>query len=140
MQAGTFAGYLSFGSIAEKLGTKRTCIGYPLIAAAAVPIFARVANPWLLLIIGPVVGFFGTGYFSGFAVIAADPFPTPIRATPMDFVYNIGRIASADAPYPIGLVSEHHCLASALLITNAAFLLAALIATALRPDVSIPAA
>ena len=139
MQLGTFAGYLSFGALAARFGTKRTYIAYLLIAAAAVPLFASVANPWLLLLIGPIVGFFGTGYFSGFAVIA-DLFPTPIRATAMGFVYNIGRIASATAPYLIGLISEHHGLPAALLITSAAFLLAALIATALRPDVSIPKA
>ena len=134
MQAGTFAGYLSFGTLAEKFGAKRTYIAYLLIAAAAVPIFASVANTGLLLIIGPIVGFFGTGYFSGFAVIAADLFTTPIRATAMGFVYNIGRIASAAAPYLIGLISERHGLASALLITSVAFLVAALIATALHSD------
>jgi MFS family permease len=133
MQLGTFAGYLSFGTLADRFGPKRTYIAYLLIAAAAVPIFANIASPWLLLIIGPIVGFFGTGYFSGFAVIAADLFPTPIRATAMGFVYNIGRIASAAAPYFIGLISEQHGLSSALLITSAAFLLAALIATALQP-------
>jgi MFS family permease len=136
MQLGTFAGYISFGSIAERFGPKRTYIGYLVIAAVAVPIFASVANPWLLLIIGPIVGFFGTGYFSGFAVIASELFPTPIRATAMGFVYNIGRIASAAAPYLIGLISERHGLASGLLITSVAFVLAALIATALRPDIS----
>ncbi len=131
MQTGTFAGYISFGSIAARFGAKRTYIAYLLIAAAAVPVFASVANPWLLLIIGPIVGFFGTGYFSGFAVISADLFPTHLRATAMGFVYNIGRVASAGAPYLIGLISEHHGLPAALLITSAAFLLAALIATAL---------
>jgi MFS family permease len=136
MQLGTFLGYISFGSIAERFGAKRTYIGYLVIAAAAVPIFASVASSWLLLIIGPIVGFFGTGYFSGFAVIASELFPTPIRATAMGFVYNIGRIASAAAPYLIGLISERHGLASALLITSIAFLVAALIATALRPDSS----
>jgi hypothetical protein len=50
----------------------------------------------------------------------------------MGFVYNIGRVASAAAPWIIGRVSEHGGLGSALCITSAAFLLAALIATALR--------
>ena len=140
MQCGTFAGYLSFGTLAARFGTKRTYIAYLLTAAAAVPIFAAVANPWLLLIIGPIVGFFGTGYFSGFAIIAADLFPTPLRATAMGFVYNIGRIASAAAPYLIGLISEHHGLPAALLLTSAAFLLAALIATALHRDTPTPPA
>jgi MFS family permease len=132
MQLGTFLGYISFGSIAERFGQKRTYIGYLLVAAAAVPVFASVKHPWELLIIGPIVGFFGTGYFSGFAVIAADLFPTHIRATAMGFVYNIGRIASAAAPYLIGLLSEHYGLAAALMLTSVAFVLAALIATTLR--------
>ncbi len=127
MQLGTFAGYISFGSIAEKFGAKRTYIAYLLIAAAAVPVFASVANPWLLLIIGPIVGFFGTGYFSRLRRHLRRPLPHPLRATAMGFVYNIGRIASAAAPYLIGLISERHGLAAALLITAHAFL-------ASRPD------
>jgi cyanate permease len=50
----------------------------------------------------------------------------------MGFAYNIGRVLSAAAPYLIGRVSEHAGLSWALCITSAAFLVAALIATALR--------
>jgi hypothetical protein len=50
----------------------------------------------------------------------------------MGFAYNIGRILSAIAPWAIGRISESAGLAAALCITSAAFLLAALIATALR--------
>ena len=85
-----------------------------------------------LLVIGPLVGFFGTGYFSGFSVIASELFPTSLRGTAMGFVYNIGRVTSAAAPYLIGRFHQTAGLSSALSITSAAFLLAALIATALR--------
>ena len=60
--------------------------------------FAFVRNPGALLVIGPLVGFFGTGYFSGFSVITSELFPTSLRGTAMGFVYNIGRVASAAAP------------------------------------------
>ena len=50
----------------------------------------------------------------------------------MGFVYNIGRVTSAAGPYLIGQFSEHDGMSAALCITSAAFLLAALIATALR--------
>jgi len=50
----------------------------------------------------------------------------------MGFVYNIGRVTSAAAPYLIGSLSVTSGLSSALTITSGAFLLAALIATALR--------
>jgi len=132
MQVGTFLGYVTFGYIADRFSRKYTYIGFLLVAALLVPVFAFVRNPDALLVIGPLVGFFGTGYFSGFSVIASELFPTSLRGTAMGFVYNIGRIASAAAPYLIGRLSQTAGLSYALSITSGAFLLAALIATALR--------
>jgi MFS family permease len=132
MQTGTFLGYIAFGFLADRFSRKYTYIGFLIVAALLVPLFAFVRNPNVLLLIGPLVGFFGTGYFSGFSVIASELFPTALRASAMGFVYNIGRVLSAAAPYLIGRVSEHAGLSYALCITSAAFLLAALIASALR--------
>jgi MFS family permease len=134
MQTGTFLGYISFGYLADRFSRKFTYIGFLVVAALLVPAFAFVRNPNAVLVIGPLVGFFGTGYFSGFAVIASELFPTALRASAMGFAYNIGRVLSAAAPYLIGRVSEYAGLNWALCITSAAFLVAALIATALRPS------
>ncbi|MGC2639088.1 MAG: MFS transporter [Acidobacteriaceae bacterium] len=131
MEAGTFLGYITFGYIADRWSRKLTYIVYLVVAAALVPLFAFIRNPNALLLIGPLVGFFGTGYFSGFSVIASELFPTALRGSAMGFVYNIGRLLSAVAPWAIGRISQNAGLGSALCITSAAFLLAALIATAL---------
>ena len=133
LQGGTFLGYVLFGFIADRFNRKYTYIGYLLIAAALVPVFAFANNSAALLILGPLVGFFGTGYFSGFSVIASEMFPTALRGSAMGFVYNIGRVTSAAAPWLIGRFSETAGLKYALCLTSAAFLLAAWIATALRP-------
>ena len=135
MQIGTFLGYVSFGYIADRFSHKRTYIAYLVAAALLVPLFAFVGNTNALLVIGPLVGFFGTGYFSGFSIISSELFPTHLRASAMGFVYNIGRIASATGPYLIGRFSESMGISSALSITSGAFLLAAAIATALRVPV-----
>jgi MFS family permease len=140
MQMGTFLGYISFGYLADRFSRKYTYIGYLVIAALMVPLFAFVSNANALLVIGPLVGFFGTGYFSGFSVIASELFPTALRGSAMGFAYNVGRVVSATAPYLIGSVSEHAGLSYALCITSAAFLLAALIATALRQPAIISVA
>jgi MFS family permease len=137
MQAGTFLGYILFGYIADRYNRKYTYISFLVVAALLVPVFAFVRSPGALLAIGPLVGFFGTGYFSGFVVIASELFPTSLRATAMGLVYNIGRVVSAAAPYFVGHVSEHAGLGYALSTTSAAFLVAALIATALRPPQSM---
>jgi len=114
MQVGTFLGYIVFGYLADRFSRKYTYIGYLLIAALLVPLFAFVRDPKALLLIGPLVGFFGTGYFSGFSVIASELFPTALRGSAMGFVYNVGRILSAAAPYLIGRISEHAGLSYAL--------------------------
>jgi len=132
MQIGTFLGYVLFGYIADRFNRKYTYIGYVLMAAVLVPMFAFVRSSNALLLIGPLVGFFGTGYFSGFSVITSELFPTSLRGSAMGFVYNSGRLVSATAPYLIGSVSEHAGLSYALCLTSGAFLIAALIATGLR--------
>jgi MFS family permease len=137
MQIGTFLGYVTFGYLADLFSRKYTYIGYLLVAAVLVPLFAFVRNPGMLLLIGPLVGFFGTGFFSGFTVLASELFPTSLRGSAMGFVYNSGRLLSAAAPYIIGSISEHAGLSFALCITSVAFLLAALIASALRPVTTI---
>ncbi len=139
MQVGTFLGYVLFGYIADRFSRKYTYIGYLLIAAMLVPAFAFVKQPNALLLIGPLVGFFGTGYFSGFSVITSELFPTALRGSAMGFAYNIGRVASAIAPYIIGRVSESNGLSSALTLPAVAFLLAAIIASNLRLPMLTPA-
>jgi MFS family permease len=136
IQIGTFLGYVSFGYIADRFSHKRAYIAYLVAAALLVPLFAFVGNTNALLVIGPLVGFFGTGYFSGFSIISSELFPTHLRASAMGFVYNIGRIASAAGPWLVGRFSESMGISSALSITSGAFLLAALIATALRAPAS----
>ena len=132
MQAGTFLGYVSFGYIADRFSRKWTYIGYLVVAAVLVPVFAFVRNADALLAIGPLVGFFGTGYFSGFSVITSELFPTHLRGSAMGFVYNIGRVTSAAGPYLVGRLSETGGMSAALCVTSAAFLLAAGIACGLR--------
>lgn len=135
MEVGSFLGYVTFGYLADRFGAKRTYIGFLLAAAGLVPLYAFVRSPAALLVIGPLIGFFGTGYFSGFSVIASELFPTAVRGSAMGFVYNIGRVLSAAAPYLIGGMSERWGLGAALSTTAVAFLAAAVIATALRlPD------
>jgi len=101
------------------------------VAAALVPIFGSVKSFTWLLILGPFVAFFGTGFFSGFSAIAAELFPTEIRATAMGITYNIGRGFSAAAPFTVGWVADRFGFQPAFLVLAGAFFLAGLLALAL---------
>ncbi len=132
MQIGTFSGYQAFGYLADRFGRKRTYIAFLLIAAVLVPVYVHAPGARTLLFLGPVVGFFGTGFFSGFTIIASEAFPTAVRGTAMGLVYNIGQYLGAASPYIIGYISDVSGIVIALSSISIAFLLAAMIATGLR--------
>ncbi len=128
MQVGMWFGYVTFGFISDRLGRRRTFVGYLVVAAVLVPVFASTRDATLLMVLGPPLAFFGTGYFVGFGVITAELFPTRIRATAQGLTYNSGRGVSAVAPYAIGALAGRIGLGGAFSLVAAAFLLAALAA------------
>jgi MFS family permease len=129
--AGQFFGYVSFGFIADFIGRRKAYLLFLLVAAAVVPVYGMARIPWVLLLLGPLVGFFGTGYFSGFGAITAELFPTRIRVTAQGFTYNVGRIASAAAPYVVGRIADRSGFGMAFLVISGAFLFAAAFSTLL---------
>ena len=135
MQIGAYFGYLTFGFIADRLGRRRTFVLYMVAAAVIVPIYGQLTNPLALLLIGPLLGYFGYGYFSMFGSFVAELYPASVRATGQGTSYNIGRMAGAVAPYTIGALATTFGLGIgvALSITSAFFLLAAVLVFTL-PD------
>jgi MFS family permease len=125
--AGKFLGYATFGFFADQFGRRKPYFAYLLIAAALVPIYGMTGSPALLLVLGPLVAFFGTGSFSGYAAIASEIFPGEIRATAMGFSYNVGRGVSAVAPFVVGALAVKHGIGPAFLAQAGAFLAAALL-------------
>ncbi|HYK87467.1 MAG TPA: MFS transporter [Acidobacteriota bacterium] len=128
MQVGMWLGYVSFGFVSDRIGRRRAYVGYIFAAAALVPVYAGTRAAIPLLLIGPLVGFFGTGYFSGFGAITAEIFPTAVRASAQGLTYNLGRGVSAAAPYLVGSLGARYGLGFAFLLTSGSFLLAGLIA------------
>ncbi len=138
MQIGAYFGYLSFGFIADRIGRRLTFILFLTTAAILVPIYGQMArNPIILMVLGPVLGFVGHGYFSLFGAFLAELFPTAARATGQGLTYNGGRAAGALAPFTIGVLATipHVGIGSALGLTSAFFLAGALLILAF-PDTS----
>ena len=131
MQLGMWLGYVTFGFLSDALGRKTTYVGYLLLAAALVPLYARAGSARALLALGPLLAFFGTGHFTGFGIITAELFPTSFRASAMGLTYNFGRALSAGAPFAIGAIAARRGLSSAFWISALSFLVAALLALAL---------
>ena len=127
-QVGAYLGYLTFGFIADTLGRRNTFVLFMVVSAILVPVYGQMArSPLILLILGPVVGYFGSGHFSMFGGFLAELFPIAVRATGQGTSYNAGRMAGAVAPYTIGVLAAMPGIGIglALSLTSAFFLLAA---------------
>ena len=125
MQVGMWLGYVSFGYIADAWGRKRTYVTFVVLASVLLPIYGNLRTPALLLVLGPLTAFFGTGYYSGFGAVIADLYPTAIRATAAGVCYNVGRLASAVAPFVVGTLAATRGFGAAFTVAGAAFLVAA---------------
>ena len=125
---GKWLGYAFFGFFADAFGRRKPYFVYLMLAAALVPVYGMARSAFWLLLLGPLVAFFGTGFFSGYAAIASEIFPGEIRATAMGLSYNIGRGFSAIAPFAVGALALRYGIGPAFFLLAAAFFVAALLA------------
>ena len=129
MQIGAFAGYVSFGWLADRFGRRPAFFCYVLAAAILTPIYGLTprwggesSETWLL-VLGPFIGFCGTGFFALFGAMLAELYPTSVRGTGQGFVYNVGRAASALAPFAVGAIADRKGIGAALALNSAFFLI-----------------
>jgi MFS family permease len=129
MQVGMWFGYVTFGFISDRVGRKRAYVTYLLAAAVLMLAYTLTSQPPALLLLGPVVAFFATGYFTGFGAVTAEIYPTEIRASAQGFTYNMGRIGSAVAPWAVGRLADTSGFGAAFSLSAVAFVCAAILWT-----------
>jgi MFS family permease len=125
MMVGAYCGYVSFGFVADRIGRRPAFAGYLVLSAILVYIYGNTRNPATLMVLGPFVGFFGSGYFSAFGAFVSELFPTRARGSAVGFTYNVGRMVSALAPTVIGFFALKFGVGGALTITAIAFVIGA---------------
>jgi MFS family permease len=131
-----YFGYLTFGFIADRIGRRQAFVLYMIAAAVLVPIYGQMArSPVVLLALGPLLGYFGYGYFSMFGSFVAELYPAAFappdraRATTSDgWPARSHRTRSASIATQPGIG-----IGLALSVTSAFFLLAAVLVFTL-PD------
>jgi predicted MFS family arabinose efflux permease len=122
MQVGAFLGYVSFGFLADRLGRRPAFLLFVLSTAVLVPIYGLAGrSATILLAIGPLLGFFGHGYFSVIGSLAAEMFPPSVRNTAQGFCYNAGRGLAGFAPATVGALADRNGIGAALTVTSIFF-------------------
>lgn len=126
-QIGAFFGYISFGWLADRIGRRPAFALYVVVAAMLTPLYGAARSENLIFVLGPFMGFFGTGYFSLFGVMLAELYPTAVRASGQGFTYSTGRGLGALAPYVVGTLADRYGLGASLAINSAFFLIGAIL-------------
>jgi MFS family permease len=127
MQVGMWLGYVSFGFLSDRAGRRKTYVAFLAAAAFFVFLYSKTRQPLVLLLLGPLVAYFGTGHFSGFGALTAELYPTAVRATAQGITYNSGRIVSAAAPLVVGSLAQTRGFGFAFSLIALSFLAAALL-------------
>ena len=125
MQVGLWFGYISFGYLADAFGRKRSYVAFLVATSVLLPIYGWLRTPLALLVLGPIVSYFGGGFYSGFGAAIVELYPTSVRATAAGICYNTGRIASAAAPFVIGSLASTRGFGTAFAVAGLSYLGAA---------------
>lgn len=94
--AGTIAGYVALGFLADSFGRKPVTLAYFAFAWLFVPVlFLWTHELHLLLFVASIVGFFGSGQLTWLAVWLPELYATSMRATAVGFIFNAPRLIAA---------------------------------------------
>lgn len=120
IQCGDFAGYTSFGYVAEKLGRRPAFTIYSFIMAISISMITICWNqidaiPELIFVFMFLTGF-GTGFFGGFGALFSELFPTKIRNTAVGTVFNLARGVQFITPVIITVVASYFDLSYGIAI------------------------
>ena len=121
---GAFFGILSWAWVAERIGRKGAFALSFLSCLFVVPLTFLATNSFAsALLLFPLLGFFTTSLFGGYAVYFPELFPTRLRATGTGFCYNVARYLAIAGPYTFGQLRAIFGIRAAGAILSGIFLL-----------------
>ena len=103
--AGMIAGIWIFGWVADHIGRRPAFVIYMLGAAVLVVTYSLLTNAIALLLTGAVMGFFVNGMLGGYGALMSELYPTQVRATAQNVLFNLGRAVGGLGPVVVGAVT-----------------------------------
>jgi MFS family permease len=99
---GMMLGIWIFGRLADRFGRRPAFVFYMVGAAVLVVVYSRLTDPVALLVAGAVMGFFVNGMLGGYGTLMSELYPTQVRATAQNVLFNLGRAIGGLGPVAVG--------------------------------------
>jgi MFS family permease len=94
--AGSIAGYVGLGFLADAFGRKPVTLAFFAFSLLFTPVlFLWTHDLHLLLVVASIIGLFGSGQLTWMSVWLPELYPTRIRATGVGFIFNAPRLIAA---------------------------------------------
>ncbi|MGB2890448.1 MAG: MFS transporter [Candidatus Acidiferrales bacterium] len=94
--AGSIAGYVGLGFLADAFGRKPVTLAFFGFSLLFTPVlFLWTHDLHLLLVVAAIVGLFGSGQLTWMSVWLPELYPTRMRATGVGFIFNAPRLIAA---------------------------------------------
>ncbi|WP_395405789.1 MFS transporter (plasmid) [Arthrobacter sp. UC242_113] len=122
--AGMLFGLFVFGQLADRFGRRPAFWTFQTGAAVSLLVYSQLTDPTMLLFGGFVMGVFANGALGGYGALLAELYPTWIRGTAQNGLYNIGRAIGGLAPVTIAWIASNHGFGFALTILPCIYVLA----------------
>jgi benzoate transport len=132
--AGMAVGIFMFGNIADRIGRRPAFFSYMLGAAVMVLIYSRLTDPYQLLVVGAIMGFFVNGMLGGYGALISELFPTAARATAQNVLFNIGRGVGGFGPVVVGAIAAAYSFETAIALLATLYILDILAMWLLIPE------
>jgi MFS family permease len=132
--AGMALGIFMFGHIADRIGRRPAFFSYMLGAAVMVLIYSRLTDPYQLLVVGAIMGFFVNGMLGGYGALISELFPTAARATAQNVLFNIGRGVGGFGPVVVGAIAAAYSFETAIALLATLYVLDILAMWLLIPE------
>lgn len=130
---GMLLGILTFGQFADRVGRRPAFWTFQVGAALSVLAYSQLTAPIALLVGGFVMGIFANGMLGGYGALMAELYPTAVRATAQNVLFNIGRGVGGFAPVVMAALAGTRGFGFALALLPLIYVLA-FGATFLVPD------
>lgn len=105
---GMALGIFVFGIIADRIGRRPAFWLFQAGAVISVLMYSQLTSPLTLLVGGAVMGVFVNGMLGGYGALMAELYPTAVRATAQNVLFNIGRGVGGFGPVWMALIASSH--------------------------------
>jgi MFS family permease len=131
---GMMAGIWLFGELADRIGRRPAFFLYQIGAALMVLIYPHFSSPGVLLVGGAVMGLFVNGMLGGYGTLIAELYPTEVRGTAQNVLYNIGRAIGGFGPLTIAVLAAKYSFGIAIACLALIYVLDFVVTATLIPE------